>query len=251
VSILRLSFREATTWKYAITAISKIIEEASFKLTQEGLRLRAMDPSAVVLVNFYIPREAFSTYEIEGEVSIGANMEELAKILRRARKGDELVLEPLPGGHLKVIFEGKGSRMFKIPGVELSIQEIPEISFEETFKCKLMPKMLGDVVKELKPISDSIEFYSPAESNVLYLKVQGEIAEAEIELSAASGALIEYESRGEARSKYTVDYLVDISAAAQAAEVLSIGFGVETPLRLTYELPYGGKLEFYVAPRAD
>jgi proliferating cell nuclear antigen len=83
------------------------------------------------------------------------------------------------------------------------------------------------------------------------LKAQGEIAEAEIELSAASGALIEYESKGEAKSRYTVDYLVDVLAAAQAAEVLSIGFGIETPLRLTYELPYGGKLEFYVAPRAD
>jgi proliferating cell nuclear antigen len=96
-----------------------------------------------------------------------------------------------------------------------------------------------------------VEFYSPAQSGVLYLKAQGDIAEAEVELSAASGALIEYESTGEAKSKYTVDYLVDLSAASQAAEVLSIGLGVETPLRVTYELPYGGKLEFYVAPRTD
>ena len=248
---MKLSFREATTWKYAISAISKIIEEASFRVTEDGLRLRAMDPSAVVLVDFYIPREAFSVYEIEREVSIGANMEELTKIMRRARKGDELVLEPLPGGHLKIVFEGKGSRSFKVPGIELSLQDIPEISFEELFRCKLMPKVFKDVIRELEPVSDAVEFYSPADSGVLYLKAQGEIAEAEIELSAASGALIEYESSGEARAKYTVDYLVDISVAAQAAEVLNIGFGLETPLRLTYELPYGGKLEFYVAPRTD
>jgi proliferating cell nuclear antigen len=249
---LKLSFREATIWKYAISAISKIIEEASFRITEEGFRLKAMDPSAVVLVDFYIPREAFSVFEVEREITIGANMEELAKILRRARKGDELVLEPIPGGHLKIVFEGKGSRSFRIPGIELSVQEIPEISFEETFKCKIMPKMFKDVIRELEPVSDAVEFYSPVNSGVLYLRAQGEIAEAEIELSAASGALIEYESSGEARSKYTVEYLVDISAAAQAAaEVLSIGLGVETPLRLTYELPYGGKLEFYVAPRTD
>jgi len=248
---LKLSFREAVIWKYAISAISKIIEEAGFRISEEGLRLRAMDPSAVVLVDFYIPKEAFSIFEVEGEVHIGVNMEELAKILRRARKGDELLLEPLPGGQLRVLFEGKGSRSFKIPSIELSIQEIPEISFEETFKCKIMPKMFKDVIRELEPISDSVEFYSPAQSGVLYLKAQGDIAEAEVELSAASGALIEYESTGEAKSKYTVDYLVDLSAASQAAEVLSIGLGVETPLRVTYELPYGGKLEFYVAPRTD
>jgi proliferating cell nuclear antigen len=249
---LKLSFREATIWKYAISAISKIIEEASFRITEEGLRLKAMDPSAVVLVDFYIPREAFSVFEVEREITIGANMEELAKILRRARKGDELVLEPIPGGHLKIVFEGKGFRSFRIPGIELSVQEIPEISFEETFKCRIMPKMFKDVIRELEPLSDSVEFHSPVNSGILYLRAQGEIAEAEIELSAASGALIEYESSGEARSKYTVEYLVDISAAAQAAaEISSIGLGVETPLRLTYELPYGGKLEFYVAPRTD
>jgi len=248
---LKLSFREATIWKYAISAISKIIEEASFRITEEGLRLRAMDPSAVVLVDFYIPQQAFSVFEVEREMNIGTNMEELAKILRRARKGDELVLEPISGGHLRIVFEGRGSRSFKIPGIELSVQEIPEISFEETFKCKIMPKLFKDVIKELEPISDAVEFYSPINSGILYLKAQGEIAEAEIELSTASGALIEYESTGEARSKYTVDHLVDISAASQTAEVLSIGFGVETPLRLTYELPYGGKLEFYVAPRTD
>lgn len=248
---MRLRFREAVVWKYSMIAISKIVEEGSFKISKEGLRLRAMDPSGVALVDFYVPSNAFYEYEAPGEVVIGVNMEELAKMLRRAKKGDELILEFLQGGKLSLYLEGKGSRKFLLPSVELSYQEVPEISFEETFKCKLLPKIFKDVVKELEPISDAIELYSPANSDVLYIRAQSEIAEAEILLSASSGALIEYNSIDDARSKYTLEYLSDIVIASQAAEALGIGFGIETPLRLTYELPGGGTLQFYVAPRTD
>lgn len=248
---MRLKFREATVWKYSIIAISKIIEEASFRVNENGVRLRAMDPSGVALVDFYIPRNAFYEYELTGEVNVGVNMNELAKVLRRARKGDELVLEVSQAGKLGVYFEGRGSRRFTLPSIELSYQEVPEISFNETFKCKLLPKLFKDVVKELEAISDSVELYVPANSDTLYFKAESEIAEAEIVFSGSSGALIEYESTGEARSKYTIDYLSDIATASQAAETLSIAFGVETPLKLVYELPSGGTLQFYVAPRTD
>jgi len=68
-------------------------------------------------------------------------------------------------------------------------------------------------------------------------------------LSGSSGALIEYESTGEARSKYTIEYLSDIAAASQASETLSLSLGVETPLKLVFDLPGGGLLLFYVAPQ--
>ncbi|MEM0218323.1 MAG: DNA polymerase sliding clamp [Desulfurococcaceae archaeon] len=248
---LKLRFRDAVVWKYSIVAISKIIEEANFKATSDGIKLRAMDPSAVVLVDFYIPSSAFYEYDISGDVVIGLNMEELAKMLRRARKGDELVLEVLPGGRIGISLEGRGFRRFVLSSIELSYEEPPEISFEETFTGKILPKLFKDVIKELEPISDTIEFYAPPDEGKLILRAESEIAEAQIELSSASGALIEYTSTSEAKSKYTLDYFVDIVAASQVAETLSLGFGVETPIRLTYELPLGGKLEFYVAPRTD
>jgi len=111
--------------------------------------------------------------------------------------------------------------------------------------------LFKDVIKELEAISDAVEFYAPENSDTLYVKAESEIAEAEIVLSGSSGALIEYESTGEARSKYTIEYLSDIAAASQASETLSLSLGVETPLKLVFDLPGGGLLLFYVAPRTD
>jgi len=142
VNYLRLKFREASVWKYSIVAISKIIEEASFKINEEGLRLKAMDPSGVALVDFFIPASAFYEFEVPREVTLGVNMEDLAKVLRRAKKGDELVLEFQQAGRIGVYLEGKGSRRFILPSIELPYQELPEISFEETFKCKILPKVV-------------------------------------------------------------------------------------------------------------
>ncbi|MCY0868473.1 MAG: proliferating cell nuclear antigen (pcna) [Desulfurococcus sp.] len=248
---MKLRFRDAVSWRYAIAAISKIIEEASFKIDENGLSLRAMDPSTVVFVEFQIPRDAFSEYEVEGSHVIGVNMEEVAKVLKRARKGDSLILEVLKDGRLSVVFEGHGLRRFNVPSVELTYEELPKISFDVGFKGKILPKAFKDIVSEVKPISDSVEFRAQREESKLIVASSSEIAEVEIEFSASEGALIEYEILEDSRAKYTIDYLADITSASQAAEVMSLEFGNDTPIKLTYELIGGGVLTFYVAPREE
>ncbi|ADV64363.1 DNA polymerase sliding clamp [Desulfurococcus mucosus] len=249
---MRLRFRDAVVWRYAIASISKIIEEAGFKVDPEkGLVLRAMDPSTVVLVEFTMPRDAFSIYEVEGERFIGVNMEELAKVLKRARKGDELLLEVSGDGRLSVVFEGRGSRRFTLPSIELTHEELPEVSFEVGFKGRMLPKVFRDVISEVEPVSDAVEFSAVKGEGKLVVASRSEVAEAEIELSASEGALIEHEITEDSRAKYTVDYLTDISSASQAAELMSVEFGNDTPLKLTYELSGGGRLVFYVAPREE
>jgi len=248
---MRLRFRDAVVWRYAIASISKIIEEASFKVSEEGMVLRALDPSTVVLVDFTMPRDSFLEYNVEGERVIGVNMEELAKVLKRARKGDELVLEVLEDGRLSVVFEGRGIRRFTLPSIEVTYEEIPEVSFEIGFKGKLLPKVFRDVIREVEPIGDVVEFRASRDSDKLIVAARSEIAEAEIELSASSGALVEYEATGDATAKYTIDYLSDIASAYQAAELMMLELGNDTPLKITYELSGGGRLVFYVAPREE
>lgn len=248
----RLRFRDATVWKYSIVAISKIIEEAAFVINEDGLRLKAIDPSSTILVDFYIPSSAFSEYALEGaEHVISVNMEDLARILKRAGKNDELVLSVTEISKLGVILEGRGSRKFVLPALESRAEEMPEIEFEIAFSGAMLSSMFKQIVKEMKPISDVIEFEANSEDQKLYVRATGEIANAEHEIDLASGVLIEYELKNSARSKYSSEYLADIATAAPAAENVRIGFGDETPILIDFVLPYGGSLKFYVAPRGD
>ncbi len=248
---MKLRFADARTWRYAMSAIGKIIDEAAYKVNEEGLRLRAIDPSRIVLVDFILPKDALIEFDIEKEETIGINMEDLTKILRRAVKGDELELKTLEAGSLAISFIGRGRRTFIIPSLETTAEELPELNIEFTVKTKVSPAVFRDTVKELEPLSDAIEFNTVKDENKIIAKASSDIAEAEIELSMESGALIEFEASEDAKAIYTIDYLSDISAASQAAEEMLFEFGTGIPCKIEYKLSYGGKLIFYVAPRVE
>jgi len=53
-------FDGAKEFTSIITEVSNLIDEAAFKITEEGISMRAMDPSRVVLVDLNLPAEIFS-----------------------------------------------------------------------------------------------------------------------------------------------------------------------------------------------
>lgn len=248
---MRLEFRDARVWRYSMISIAKIIDEASFQVDDSGIRLRALDPSSIVLVDFEYPRQAFTVYELKGRDYFGVGMEDFTKILKRAGKGDELVLEKTPDGRLSIVFRGRGLRRFSIPNLDIPPQDVPELSLEFSARVKMLPKILKDVVKEMEPISDTIVFEAVPEEEKIIVKATGDIAEAEVELSVASGALLEFEATSRAASSFTVDYLVNITAAAQVSEYVYLELADNAPIKLEYGLPQEGKLTFYVAPRSE
>ena len=45
-----------------ITAISTLVDEATFNITPDNLKLRAMDPSRVAMIDFEWPKTIFDEY---------------------------------------------------------------------------------------------------------------------------------------------------------------------------------------------
>ena len=248
---MRILFFDARVWRYAINAVSKIIEEAAFRITDEGFRLKAIDASRVVLVDFNMPSTSFDEFNVEGEEIVGVNLEDLAKILRRATKEDRLELSTLEEGRLVVAFLGKGTRKFIMPSIETLAEQLPELKIPFKTRIKMLSTVFRDLVKDLEPIGDAIEFFANPDTRSLIARSSGDLAEAEIELTEESGALIEFESEEESRAIYTVDYLADIVGAAQAANEVVFEFGTAIPCKIEYILPQEGRLVFYVAPRTE
>ncbi len=248
---MRLVFFDARVWRYAISAVSKIIEEAAFVINENGFRLKAIDASRVVLVDFTLPSTSFEEFEVEKEEVIGVNLEDLAKILRRATKEDKLELKSLEGGRLSVSFLGKGRRTFIIPSIETMAEQLPELNIKFTAKAKMMSTIFRDTVKDLEPIGDAIEFIAKPDENKVIARSSGDLAEAEIELTEEAGSLIEFSAEEEARSIYSTDYLSDIVSAAQAANEVVFEFGTAIPCKIEFLLPQEGRLIFYVAPRTE
>ncbi len=248
---MRILFFDARVWRYAINAVSKIIEEAAFVINNEGFRLKAIDASRVVLVDFIMPSSSFDEFEVEKEEVIGVNLEDLSKILRRATKADKLELKTLEAGRLAVSFIGKGTRTFIMPSIETTAEKLPELKIKFTVRTKMMSTILRDTVKDLEPIGDAIEFLARPDTPVLKARSSGDLGDAEIELSEEMGSLIEYSAEEEAKAIYSTDYLSDIVSAAQAADEVIFEFGTAIPCKIEFILPQEGRLIFYVAPRTE
>lgn len=245
---MRLSFFDARAWRYVVSAISKVIEEGVFVIDEGGLKLRAMDPSHVVMVDMLFPPESFEEFSVKGRVEVGVNFDDLGKVLRRAAKDDKLVLEASEG-KCSIVFEGKSVRRFVLPSLSLTAEELPEPRLEFKAKVRMLSDVFRDMVKDLEPIGDVVELVISERG--LSAIAKSDVGEAEVTLSMESGSLLDLSVEEEARASYSLDYFSDMIAASQAADVVNLQLSSNMPVKVEYELPQGGRLAFYVAPRIE
>ena len=70
------------------SAISTLVDEATFEATTEGLSFRGMDPSHVALIDISWPNSAFDAYESDSALKFGVRIDEFSKLIKRADKKD-------------------------------------------------------------------------------------------------------------------------------------------------------------------
>jgi proliferating cell nuclear antigen len=251
---LRLRFRDARVWRYAVSSIEKIIDEGIFTATSDGLSLRALDTSHVAMVDFNFPREAFEEYEIEGdEVNFGVSFKEFLKVLRRALKDDQLIIE-VEETFINVIFESpaRGARRFKIPQIFLSMEKLGEPRIEFTVKAKMLGTTFRDAIKDLEVVGESIRFQASEEEQRIIITSIGDVENAEVELSTENQSLLELEVLEPlVKSSYSLEYFSEMLSAAQVADSVTLMYAELAPARVDVEYGLGGRLTFYVSPREE
>ena len=90
--MFKLKVSDAILLRDMATAISILVDEATFKIEAEGLKLRAMDPSRVAMIDFEWPKSIFQEYISTEPAKICINISELLKLLKRAGKEEAVEL---------------------------------------------------------------------------------------------------------------------------------------------------------------
>ncbi len=247
---MQLEFFDARIWRYLVSAISKVIEEGVFIVSpNEGMRFRAMDPSHVILLDMYFPKDSFETFDVGEEVRIGINFEDLAKVLRRAKKEDRLILESKDSTSFSITFKGKGERTFTLPVLDIVAEEIPEPQLEFKASIKIMSDIYRDTIKDVELIGDIVKFIASSEE--FKIASSSEFGEAEIIYSRESGSIIDLEVEDVQEASYTLEYFTDLSGAARVADTITIRFSTDMPAEVIHEIPQGVVFKFLVAPRVE
>ncbi|ALM74368.1 DNA polymerase sliding clamp [Thermococcus barophilus] len=242
-------FDGAKDFATLIATASNLIDEAAFKVTEDGISMRAMDPSRVVLIDLNLPAGIFSKYEVDGEETIGVNMDHFKKILKRGKSKDILILKKGEENFLEVTLQGTATRTFRLPLIEVEELELelPELPF--TAKAVVLGEVLKEAVKDASLVSDSLKFI--ARENEFIMKAEGETNEVEIKLTLEDEGLLDLEVQEETKSAYGISYLADMVKGIGKADEVIIQFGNEMPLQMDYPVRDEGKLTFLLAPRVE
>ncbi len=246
---VRFIFGDAREWKYIIQSLATLIDEANFVFTAEGLKLRALDPSRIAMIDLELPSIIFEEYECDEETLVGVDLEELNKILRRGRADERIGFE-VTEGRLKVKIIGKASRTFSLPLIDIVGEELGPLKVTFNVKAKLLSDTLNDAIKDAEQISDAVKFN--ANEDVFSLNASSDKGEVEVVFDKESGALIEYEVTEPSTAIYSTGYLSDMLKKASAlSDIAIVEFSSNKPLSLSFEIAGGGRLTYYLAPRTE
>jgi proliferating cell nuclear antigen len=249
--LFRIKISDTKTFKDVLNAISTIIDEATFTIDPDGIKLRAMDPSRVAMVDFEMRRASFDEYEINEASKVCVNLSELLKLLKRSGKEDtiELSLDE-ETGHFLVKIIGRYTRTFTMPVLEASEEEVPEPKITFNAKVTLTTDDLNETLKDAALVSDNVRIETDGEN--LMMNAKGDVAGAKIEIKKGSDALISIEAKEPAKATFSLSYLTDIvKAASDTSDIVTLEFSTDMPLRLDFKQRYDGKLVYLLAPRIE
>ncbi|MFP4005937.1 MAG: proliferating cell nuclear antigen (pcna) [Candidatus Hadarchaeia archaeon] len=243
--------KNSGVWKNCIGAISNLVEEIDFEFTEEGVEMRAMDPSHVALSEFKLSSNAFEEYELEGPQKLGVDLGEMDRFLSRAKKNDEFTLSfDESEGRLKLKFRGESTRRFSLPLLEVEEEDLPEPDLDFTAFAKISAGAISEGLKDAALVGDNVRF-ELLEDKFL-MGIESDTGSVEMELSEEDGGLKELDVDEPSRSMYNIGYLDDMFKAASSSDLVEIHHGTDLPILMIFNIADGnGKLKFLLAPRIE
>jgi proliferating cell nuclear antigen len=249
--MFKLKVADVKLLRDMITSISILVDEATFKLDSEGMKLRAMDPSRVAMVDFEWPKTVFEEYQCDTPTKICINITELLKLLKRAGRDEvvELSLDEKTG-KLQVKISGKYTRNFTMPTLEASEEEVPTPKLTFNVKVKATTSGLSQAIEDAQLVSDHVKVEADAEK--LVLNAAGDLMGAVISLQKGTDTILDLEAKEPSKATFSLSYLSEIIKAASAtSDIGTLEFSSDMPIKLDFQQAKEGKLTFYLAPRIE
>lgn len=245
--MFKATLAEPKLLKSSIDAISNMIDEAGITVSGEGMRLRAMDPAHVALVDFELSKEAFESLEVKEPCVLGLDLGRFNTILKRADATDKVTLELKGEKRLKILFKGEGSeRRFEVPLIEVPEEElkVPKLNFSTV--VEIDPKVVSEGIRDAEIVSDHVTFGVDPEG--LIISGKGDLGNVEVKVGKAEA--ITFDSKEISRSMFSIEYLKDMIKAGDIANSVKLSLGNNIPIKMDFLAP-NGRLSFLLAPRVE
>ncbi len=245
--MFKATMSDSKLLKSSIDAISNLIDEAGISVDVDGMKLRAMDPAHVALVDFQLTKEAFDNFEVTEPAVLGVDLERLDTILKRAGPGDMISLDlDEDKNMLRIKIKNTSTRTFSLPLIDVSDEELKVPSLDFPSSVEIHPGVLKEAIKDAEIVSDHVTLKTD-ESN-LYIIAKGDLGNVNVKIQKDD--TIEFLGGEEVSSMFSLEYLVDMMKASHLADSVKINLGKDIPVRLDFKAE-NVHLAFLLAPRIE
>ena len=236
-----------------IKAVTAIIEEGTFTIDEESIKLTAMDPAHISLVNFELTKAAAEEYTCDNPVEMTVSINEMYKLLKKAKKNETVTLEyDDDKKQLTILLSNPAAsteRTFTLNTLETvsGKASVPNLSFEA--KARVNASSLKDAIEDASTISDYARITIAPDAVIISSK--GELGSHRTRLVLGGTAVYEIETKQEVSASFSLTYLEKIVKAGKTvADESTIELSNNRPIKLSFPVP-SGKLEYLVAPRIE
>jgi proliferating cell nuclear antigen len=237
------TIHDTKSWRNSIEAIAALIDEGTFQIDSSGLKLRAMDPSQIALVDFELPAKAFEKFKCDKPLTIGVDFAELSKITRRSKPEDKIDISL--DNRLKMVFRGETRRQFTTAVIDSTTNPPKEPKIEFMAEVKIAPGMIKEALKDAELVSNHVALRLDKGFNI---RSDGDTGSVDVDFP--EDKLLSINVKSEARSVFSLEYLNNILKAAEIPSVVSISLKTDAPLKVEYSIG-DGRVVYFLAPRIE
>ncbi len=241
-------------WIKIVTTIEKMVDEACFYLSNDGLIFRDLDSTRVSMINTAFQPGYFELFEYTGEspTFVCVHSDKLLKYSKALAKADELTIEVVEGRF--IISSSKPyEKRFVLPAYfdeERELPRVPEIDFSAN--VRMVAPTLRDILKESKDVSETITLYA-SDSEIQFISKSEEGFQSIHKLRYPDNVeLLDISVSAESTSVYVVKPILDVvKEISSVSGVVTLQFSSEYPLSLKFDMLEFESYQFITAPRSE
>ena len=233
-----------TELKQILGSIDTLVDDATFKIEDEGLTFRGMDPSHVALIDVKASSMSFEKWNIKTPGLMSVRVKELAKIIKGLDKKESIHLN-FENNILSVNTKQSKTQLktFDHSSTDTPLPKIPYntticISFNDFIKA----------LKQIEIVSDYVTF--EADNNIFKVSGKGDNGSNERTFERGMEELAELRTQEISTSTYSLEYLLPFLKAVKPGTII-IQYSTQKPVKLTVKLDNSSTIEFYLAPRVE
>ncbi len=243
---------KADNLKEFIGTVGSLVDEAKLNVNEDGMQIKAVDPSHVAMIEANLIKSAFDSYETD-VAEMGIDVDKFKTVLAVAGKEDMVSLEKDDKLNRLVVNIGNLTRA--MPLLDTSGMPDPKVpSLDLPAFVSVSVEEISQGLKASKSVSDHIALSTTKDS--FRLVCEGD-NQNRVDLTLGKEQLEKLVSPEETTSLFSLEYFALMVNSLPPDRILHINLGTDLPVKVDADLAIEdltgaqGNVKFLLAPRID